>query len=57
MSWEQQITEQLQEVQNMAVRFDVSQQLTDNEKNVARSNIGIGASVSLISDDEYKIML
>ena len=57
MSWEQEISEQLQEVQDVAVRFDIDQDLTSEEGARARANIGIGASATLISDSDYKITL
>lgn len=57
MSWEQDITEQLQEVQDVAVRFDIPQELDNTEKARARSNIGIGATATMISDDDYKITI
>lgn len=57
MSWEQDITEQLQEVQDVAVRFDIPQELTSTEQTRARTNIDIGASAVQISGDDYKITL
>ena len=57
MSWEQDVTEQLQEVQSIAVRFDIQQELTSAEKATAKSNIDIGASVTQVSGDDYKITL
>jgi hypothetical protein len=57
MSWEQDISEQLQEVQDVAVRFDIPQELDNTEKARARSNIGIGATATLISGDDYKITI
>jgi hypothetical protein len=57
MSWEQDISEQLQEVQDVAVRFDIPQELDNTEKARARSNIGIGATSTLISGDDYKITI
>jgi hypothetical protein len=57
MSWEQDISEQLQEVQDVAVRFDIPQELDNTEKATARSNIGIGATATLISGDDYKITI
>jgi hypothetical protein len=57
MSWEQDIAEQLQEVQDVAVRFDIPQELDNTEKARARSNIGIGATATLISGDDYKITI
>lgn len=58
MAWEQDITQQLQQAQNTAVRYDAPQPLTDTEKARAKSNIGItGASATLISGNDYKINL
>jgi hypothetical protein len=56
-SWEQEITEELQAVQDVAVRFDIPQQLTTIQKSTAKGNISIGSSASIISDDDYKITL
>lgn len=56
MSWEQEISAQLQEAQ-IAVRFDIQQQLTDTEKATARNNISIGATATLISGNDYKITI
>lgn len=55
MSWEQEISELLQEAQEMAVRFDIQQQLTSTEKARAKANIDISASASQISGNDYKI--
>lgn len=57
MSWEQEISEKLQEVQDIAVRFDIQQELTNSEKAMAKDNIDIGASSVLISGNNYKITL
>jgi hypothetical protein len=57
MSWEQDISEQLQEVQDVAVRFDIPQDLDNTEKARAKSNIGIGSTATLISGEDYKITL
>jgi hypothetical protein len=56
MSWEQEISKELQEVSDMAVRFDIDQELSVTEKTRARDNIGYGASVASISGDDYKII-
>ena len=56
-SWEQEITEELQEVQDIAVRFDIPQQLTGTQKTTAKANIGIGSSVTNVAVDDYKISL
>lgn len=55
MSWEQDITEELQQAENAAVRFDVEQHPSVTEQNRAKSNIGIGSVVTQISGDDYKI--
>jgi hypothetical protein len=57
MSWEQDISEKLQEVQDVAVRFDIPQDLNNTEKTTARTNIGIGATATLNGGDDYKITL
>lgn len=57
MPWEQEISELLQEAENTPVRFDVQQEQTNAKKQTARTNIGIGASASNISGDDYKITL
>lgn len=56
MSWEQEISEELQEVQDVAVRFDIPQELTSTQKTTARTNIDYGATASNISGDDYKII-
>lgn len=57
MSWEQQITEALQEVQSIAVRFDVQQELTTTQQSRARNNIGVGSTATNVSGDDYNITL
>jgi hypothetical protein len=57
MSWEQDITEQLQEASNAVVRFDIQQEHNNTDKARARNNIGIGASATQISGDDYKIKI
>ena len=54
-SWETEITELLQEAQEIAVRFDVAQELTNAQKGTARNNIGINATVTNVSGDDFKI--
>ena len=56
-SWEQEITELLQEAEDAPVRFDVPQEQTNAKKQTARTNIGIGATASNISGNDYKITL
>ena len=56
-SWEQDITELLQELQSMTVRFDIAQELTEEEKARARNNISTGATATQVSGDNYKITI
>lgn len=55
MGWEQDISEKLQELQSIAVRFDVGQELTATEQARARSNISIGATATDEGQGNYKI--
>lgn len=55
MSWEQEISEKLQEAQSIAVRFDVKQELTEAQKSTARNNIDTKTTVSQVSGEDYKI--
>ena len=56
MSWQQDITDQLNAVGDISVRFDVEQDLTETEKARARNNIDIPrASVVNVRGDKYKI--
>ena len=55
MGWEEEITAMLQDASDSVVRFDIEQNLTSAEKNVAKSNVGIGATVTNISGDDYRI--
>ena len=57
MSWEQDISKKLQELQDISVRFDIDQELTETEKARARSNISIGSSATVITGNDYKITL
>lgn len=57
MSWEQQISEKLQELQSISVRYDVEQALSDAEKTRARNNIAIGSSATNVSGNDYKISI
>ena len=57
MGWEEEIASMLQEVVSETVRFDVDQPLTETEKGRAKSNIGIGATATNISGDDFKIEL
>jgi hypothetical protein len=54
--WEQEITELLQEAQDIAVRFDIEQDLTSTQESKARNNIGITTTANNISCDDYKII-
>ena len=56
MSWEQEISEKLQEAQSIAVRFDTAQELTGAQKTTAKNNIGINASVAQIANEDHKIV-
>lgn len=56
MSWEQDINQLLQSLEESAVRFDIEQELTGTEESTAKTNIGFGgASVTLIEGQDYKI--
>ena len=55
MSWEQDISTQLEELESIAVRFDIDQNLTQTQKNTAKNNIAIGATVTQVSGNDYKI--
>ena len=57
MSWEQDISEKLGELETMAVRFDVDQELSEAQKNRARNNIGVNATATQISGNDYMITL
>ena len=57
MSWITEIAAELQNVQNMVVRFNVEQQLDETQKARARDNIGIGATATQISGDDYRIAI
>ena len=56
MSWQQDISQLLTELEETAVRFDIVQDLTVTQKNTAKTNIGFyGASATQIEADNYKI--
>jgi hypothetical protein len=57
MSWEQDITQLLQEAQEMAVRFDIEQNLTQQQEETARTNIGYVITTTLIEKNKYKVNL
>lgn len=56
-SWEQDISELLQEAQSIAVRFDVEQELTVSQQATARHNIGIEATATNVGGNDYKLTL
>ena len=57
MSWEQDISQKLTELEGAAVRFDVTQNLTRTQKNTAKLNIGFsGASATQIEDQDYEVI-
>ena len=58
MSWEEEITQKLLELDNTPiVRVDKQQEITQAQKLIAGANLGITASATLISGDEYKITM
>ena len=59
MSWEQDMTQKIQELENTPVaRFDIVQTLTNTQKNTAKTNIGfVGASATQIEGQDYKITM
>lgn len=58
MSWQDDITEQLQEAQDMFVSYAEQQYLTNAEKARAKSNIDItDATVDLVSGSDYKLIV
>lgn len=57
MSWEQEIAEELQEASDSVVRFDIAQNISAANKATAISNVGIGATATNISGDDYTIVL
>lgn len=56
MSWEQDVSQQLEDLQNSAVRFDIEQDLTETQQETAKANISYGASASQIEGNDYKII-
>ena len=56
MSWEQEISELLQEAQDIAVRFDVEQSLTNAQKNTAKANTGVTVTETQMHDDDYRLV-
>ena len=57
MSWEQAISQLLQDLEEAAVRFDIEQDLNSTEKQTARTNISFGATATQITGDDYKIVM
>lgn len=57
MSWEQDISQLLQDLEDAAVRFDIDQDLNSTEKQTARANIGFGASATQVEGNDYKITM
>ena len=58
MAWQDDIAEQLQEAQEIFVRYDTAQNLTAAEKARAKNNIDItDATVELISGSDYKLIV
>jgi hypothetical protein len=56
MSWRQQVIAQIEEVDDAPViRFDRAQNLTEAQQKQAQDNLSTGATVSLISGDNYSI--
>ena len=57
-SWQQDINEKLQDLNECCVRADINQGLSSTEKQTARTNIGFTpSSVSNISGDDYKVVV
>ena len=56
-AWSAQIAATLATLESSAVLYSASQSLTTEQKAQARNNIGANTSVSLISDDDYKIII
>ena len=55
MSWEQNIIQQLENLENAAVRFDIQQDLSTAQKTTAKANVGISASATQIEGNDYKL--
>lgn len=55
MSWEQQISDLLQEAQSIAVMFNVDQGLSNTQKQTAQNNIGTTTTAAVVSGDDYKV--
>lgn len=57
MSWEQDLSILLQQLESMTVRFDIPQELNDTEKARAKSNMGITATATKLTGNDYKITI
>lgn len=57
MSWEQDISQLIQSLENAVVRFDIEQELTSTQKSTARINIGFGVTETQIKGNDYKITM
>ena len=58
MSWDQDISKKISQLEQAVVRFDIEQKLTNTQKQTARTNIDIELSTAtLISDNNYKITI
>ena len=58
MSWDQDISKKISQLEQAVVRFDIEQKLTNTQKQTARTNIDIELSTAtLISDNNYKIVI
>jgi len=55
--WEARINATMEELRNSAVRFDVQQSLTENQKTQARNNMGANTSAVLVSGEDYRIVV
>ena len=55
MAWQDDISALLQEAQDISVRFDIEQQLTEQEKAQARNNIGFAVTSTNLEKHDYKI--
>lgn len=55
MSWEQEISDLLQQAQSIAVMFNVDQGLSNTQKQTAQNNIGTTTTASVVSGDDYKV--
>lgn len=57
-TWEQQISEELQALEDCCVRFDTEQSIDSTGKATAKNNVGFTpATAENISGDDYKIVI